>query len=564
MAFGQGGPVIDLRGSPTGLEGIGEGVAALVGALSTDPKDKIRAALIENPEMGRQAAQAWREWNSQRESTDRPGGFANMQLPTMPGNGLIPPEVMEEMSLMFPPTREEEVNRAMGKILTPEEEAAARARPTQVATAFGREVSPTEEAGAAATALRTGRTQAELGGRQAGRQLDVLGATERAGFTPEKEGELIAANATLEMATLQFKAAGLEMDQQGLDDFARMYANANPQDKQIMTAGLAGPRGALFGQALLNREGFDRSIALANHQARLANAKTPQEVLESQFELKTKIRGERDRLRKLLDEAPTDQVPGLIEDINDLADDLLRVDPSAVATIALGDPGWVGTDPERAKYGMKSYLQTLDGADKMEVNAHMFAQRGMDETSLRQLRQSYTDSTGAVNEIMLQATIERANQIKSGLDTQGRKTAAEQAWMAYMQDPNAVVRTQNQPEKTSDALATKLSQAIASGASPLEIANLTAEVQKQRQFEFILQRPGVQSDTRITTQTPSGPTPQARPSPKTTSSTPPPAPAVTQQEVDSARVLIRGSATPEEDLTNAGFGPDEIKIILGR
>lgn len=497
VGYGGGGNVIDLRGQPTGLEGLTQGLAQLVGALSQDPNDKIRAALMADPQMGRQAAVAYREWSEQVKQL--PGealnklGDANAMSPGLPnpGGGLIPIEVMAEMSALFPSTREEDVERAMRGLVTPQEEAAARARPIKVESARQGQMTADEEAGIQTTIQRSEGTQAALGGAQAQRGLDTLGAMTRAGFTPEMEGELVAGDAFLKAAQQKLDAAGIIIDQQGMDDFARMYATASPQDRQLLTLGISGPRGSHLAQRLLSDDNYSKQLQLT----RLQNAKTPEEVMLERFEFVTAIRKERDRLIERLEEAPEDQIPGLIEDVNSLADDLLRVDPGLVAQIAIGNPGLIGTTPESAKYGIKTYLQTLDGADKLEVNAQILARQGLSQSEVTKVRDALKDpSTGVVNEIMFAAIMERANQIRTAKQDENNKVIIQSL---FAMNSEEATRAMLSGGRTSQALAQQLDTAIAQGQSPTTIANLLRETQNQRQFEFYLQPPRADNTTSV-------------------------------------------------------------------
>jgi hypothetical protein len=495
--FGGGGPVIDLRGQPTGMEELGRGLAQLVGALSQDPNDKIRAALMADPEMGRQAAVAYREWAENVKQL--PGdalnrlGNANATAPGLPnpGGGLIPIEVMAEMSSLFPATREEDVGRALRGIVTPQEEAAARARPIQVEAARGRAMTPEEEADVQNRQIRTTGSVATLEGRKAERELDVTGALERAGFTPEAEADLRGAQIALSALQTQLDTAGVMIDQQGMEDFAQLYATASPRDRQLLTLGISGPRGAHLAQRLLSDDNYNKQLELT----RLQSAKTPEEAALARFEFVTAIRKERDRLIERIEEAPQDQVPGLIEDINSLADDLLRVDPGLVAQIAVGDPGLIGSTPESAKFGIKTYLQTLDGADKLEINAQILARQGLSQSEVTKVRDALKDpSTGVVNEIMFAAIMERANQIRTNAQDENNKVI-NQSLLALISDQTTRQLLTN--GQTSSQLATALDTAIAEGKSPTVIANLLRETQAQRQFEFFLQPPRSDNTTSV-------------------------------------------------------------------
>ena len=50
--------IVDLRGSPTGLAELGEGLASLIAALKHDPDDELREMFLERPELMVPIAQA--------------------------------------------------------------------------------------------------------------------------------------------------------------------------------------------------------------------------------------------------------------------------------------------------------------------------------------------------------------------------------------------------------------------------------------------------------------------------------------------------------------------------
>ena len=124
------GEVIDLRGSPTGLEGLGQGLAQLIGAVTRDPEDELRQSLLENIPLSKELARSGHRFARGVQTGEVPvdprlgdAGVPTeeLALPPVPGLGLIPPGIMAELMTMFPEEREERVAAATEGILTPGE-----------------------------------------------------------------------------------------------------------------------------------------------------------------------------------------------------------------------------------------------------------------------------------------------------------------------------------------------------------------------------------------------------------------------------------------------------------
>ncbi len=396
------GEVIDLRGSPTGLEGLGEGLAALIGALKKDPNDELRAALLENPALANQVAMAARRRSRDIQSGELPvdprvgdAGVPTeeLDLPPATGFGLFPPEIINELLIAFPATRAEEVETAKGELLTPEAEAKL-------------EVGELEARGAQAALIKT----------ETERDKAVIEAATAAGMTPE-------AIANLQVVQFNIQAAGAELDLEGIKEFGRIYDGASPEDKAIITAGLVGSRGQAFAQALLQRERFNQEESAARLRATLTGAKDPEEMAEARFLFKNDVRGERDRIVDRInaiadDKDRRDELPGLIEDMRDLAITMMRVDPSVAVQTANEIRGIIRRHKiVGAEFSISDITETK--ADEVEVWARVLADEGMSADAMQHMNTDLASQSpdGRANPRLMLAITERANQIIEGKQT---------------------------------------------------------------------------------------------------------------------------------------------------
>ena len=409
--------VIDLRGSPTGLEDLGEGLAQLFAALKKDPNDELRKKLLDNPALAKQLARAGRERGRGLQSGDisvdaeRLGKAdvptEELSLPVTAGLGIFPPEIINELMTAFPETREE----------------AAEVRGRAVDVAVAERLTIEEEADIFVEGRRAAGAASLRSNLQDTRRIATINAGNALGMTPE-------ALAQLEMVLFNVESTGARLDEQGIKDFAETYNNANPEDRAIIKAGLAGPRAQAFAQALLQRERLGIEASLAQLRANLASATTPEEVAETRFQFKNDIRQERDRIVDRINTAATDrdrrdELPGLIEDMRDLAITMLRVDPSAAAQTANEIRGIIRRNNiTGAEFSITDI--TDSAADEIEVAAQIFADEGMSEEAAFFLENDLKDpQTGRVNQRLMLAISERASQI-----IEGRQTEEELARLA--------------------------------------------------------------------------------------------------------------------------------------
>ena len=369
-------------------------------------------------------------------------------------------------------TRDLAVLRELGKILPPEELAKFQAE-----------------------AERAGGATSEATRREAQRRADTLRIAEEMGFDATDDAERAALEHAVALQELNVKSAGLEFDEMGMRNFIDVYASASPKERRIITTGLMGPRGALFGQFLLQEEAFNRESSLVRLRASLENAKTPAEILQAQFEYKTAIRKERDRIIDRIRESEDTERPALIEDMNDLANDMLRADPTTFAMIASGKEEIFGKDVGKVEFDVTDIVR--EQSDVIDVNARILAQEGINEESyniaVRKLRESLTDTaTGVVNDKVFLATLQLAegyrNEIQDLTAEDATQKALEDAWMAFMENPQAVNEARRAPK--SPQMEQELTEAIVgTNASPAQVADMVRRIQRMKSFEYYIVRP---------------------------------------------------------------------------
>ncbi len=390
------GGIIDLRGSPTGLEGLGEGLASLIGAITRDPNDELRRKLLDNPVLGRQVAMAARERGRNIQSGETPVdprvGDASvpteeLSLPPTAGLGIFPPEIINELMTMFPETREEKVAAEVAARLT-----------------------PGEEADIVVAGARAEGEASLLSNLQSERMIATINAADSLGATPE-------ALAQLQMLQLNIETTGARLDLEGITSFTSTYENASPQDKAIIEAGLSGPRAQVFAQALVQRERFDLESEAADLRAVIASAQSIEEIDEARVISKLRIRRRTDEVVDRINAAAADrnrkdELPGLIGEMRDLAIELLRVDPSLVVQTANEITGIIRRNNiTGAEFSITDI--TDSNADKVELAARMLAAENISDAAVAQMRGDLTDRAlgGRVNERLMLSIVERAIQI---------------------------------------------------------------------------------------------------------------------------------------------------------
>lgn len=328
-------------------------------------------------------------------------------------------------------------------------------------------VLPAEEvAKIQATALRAEGSKAKLEGETAERQLDVISIAESMGWTARDDAELAVLEGTSAILKAQIESMGLQLDEAGMRQFAEIYVNANPTERRIITTGLVGDRGALFGQYLLQQERIDLDLA----KSRLAASGDPMERLENELLLKIQLREERDRLIGELnsDDVSSDRRATLIADINSLAEDMIRVDPAMLATIARADLGTFG-GVKGAEFDLTSLVK--ENADQILINAHIVEQEGFSANAINQLREAYRDPrTGRVNERAVEAIVNLADKIHQ--DRINRVTFPPPAREQFTLEDGPALKAQ-------------LDTALRTGIPAPEISSLVQQIEKWERWNYI-------------------------------------------------------------------------------
>ncbi|KKL77626.1 hypothetical protein LCGC14_2033010 [marine sediment metagenome] len=441
--------VIDLRGSPTGLEDLGEGLAQLFAALTQDPNDELRRKLLDNPALAKQLARAGRE----RGRGIRSGGIpvdprvgdagvptGDLSLPPTVGLGIFPPEIINELMMAFPETREE----------------AAEVRGRAVDVAVAERLTPEEEAEFIVAGKKAAGTASLLSDLQSERMIATINAGNALGMTPE-------ALAQLEMVLFNVESTGARLDEQGIKDFAETYDVANEADRAIIEAGLAGPRAQAFAQVLIQRERVSADQAAANMRAKLASATTELEMAESVYEFKQNIRGERNDIIDRINEAAADrdrrdELPGLIADMRNLALDLMRIDSSMVVTTANEIQGLIRRhNITGVEFDITDAMES--NADKIEAWSQTLAGAGISESAVAHLSEEMKDLRGVTNQSLVLAIIERATEIQAGdrSSAEMERMAAEGA-RELMGDPARMTENGLRIERLEEELGVLLTE----------------------------------------------------------------------------------------------------------
>ena len=367
--------IIDLRGSPTGLAELGEGLAALIEALKHDPDDEFRQMLIDNPDLGRHLArtseQHGRDIQSGKTPVDPRVGDAsvvNIPLPTPPGMGMFSPTILAEARAMFPET---------------ELEIATRER---------------------------GVAEAKLATTQATRQSEIIQFATEAGLSTEAIGRL-------EMVRFDLEKAGVNLDKAGIERFGAIYDNSNEADKKLIDVSLTGPRAAGFMQALLQRERFDNERALASLRASIVDADTVEELREARFIFKKRITDARDDVIDRIHaieggEGDKNTLPALVDDLKDYAETMLLVDPArAVQTAGLIQGIIFRNKIKGVDFSMTDIVP--DASDQIELAAQMMLSADDPIAARAFLEDANKDRlTGIVNERMMNAILTRVDELK--------------------------------------------------------------------------------------------------------------------------------------------------------
>ena len=339
--------VIDLRGSPTGLEGLGAALAQLF----KDPNDRIRAYFLENEEAGAQIAEASRE---QSRRLQRGEGISAAQatalgdariptetlsLPALPGGGLVPPEILAELLERHPETPEmkrvREVGEGVRREVSLEEEIGletARVRaagiPSLRLVAENEAVSPQEWGEIFRGTLGADQAEAELREYQAKFGLNFERARADAGMTPTLLGEQAYKNFLLEGKRLEFTGQELEISQRHLDMYFEVFDSLSPNQQTTFAAGsMPGSQGLI--QALLMDMSYDNQAAVSS----IANARSTEEVLMERAEHRIRLQNAMDEDIVKLNAAVEGENQGRIEELASRlitnTRDLMAIDPQA-------------------------------------------------------------------------------------------------------------------------------------------------------------------------------------------------------------------------------------------
>ncbi len=303
------GEVIDLRGSPTGLEGLGEGLAALIGALMKDPDDAMRKALFENPTLRQNIATAERERrrNIQTGKTpidprigDASVPTEDIRLPVRPSG--ISPELMEEILTMSPPSAQERLRELAGG---------------------GSELEQAQ-----LDVILAQGSEARLTRHISERNLRVEKLAEEGGLDDD------ARSASLILGQVLLKQSQ-EMTKEMMEEVQKAFDSSTEHERLIIAATFVNPT---LAQLYMQRERFDRETNLTRLRASLSTD-SPDVVEQNRWIHIQKMRQERDRIRVLINEVEgdkdrRDEIPGLVNDMQILARDMMRVDPSMGVTTA--------------------------------------------------------------------------------------------------------------------------------------------------------------------------------------------------------------------------------------
>lgn len=486
--------VIDLRGSRTGLEGLGEALSNLL----RDPNDRIREFFLANPDIGKQMATNIEA--SQRRTTPESLAaqglgkadveFTEAQLGGFLDEDVLPLEIQKELLQTFAETPEEVRTREVGEagrgMVTAEQQARVATQPTRRALRAEEALPLMEEAEIAAEIQRTAGVEAEARAGEAQRTIDIRRIMDEGGFGAEAE----AATMILEQ---QYRRAGLELGVEGMGEFAQLYEGASPSDRRIMTASLAGPQGALIGQKWLSDARYDREVELAELRGSF-NTQDPLEIRKKVVDLKISIRKERDRIVDRIneiadDKGRRDELVGLIDDMRDLGVELMRVDPTLAVQTADEIRGIIRRHKVTGvEFGLKDFTET--NAGDLEAGAQMLASFDMDPARVTQLRNSLVHpGTGVVNEPFFLAILERANMIMAGEDMEG--DAAE---LIAAMGPMGAGDEERSAARVQEALLEFNAAASSGELGPNALAAMEQKVTFMRFVHFLRSSGGVSSD----------------------------------------------------------------------
>jgi len=410
------GQVIDLRGSDTGLEGLGQVLGMMLGKKLQSEEDKQRQELEENPELkelfarqGRTIVAEMEKMGSVGEAPSLAGlesgeGFTGGTpstgkvdpqkaiRPTLPSGRRLTPGLMEELMQTYPESPEEAFNR----LYTPEDRAKAQK-----------------------TKDRLGSLQLE------GAEFDAdLRRDWEARYPKSERLDAMMEDVRYNRRTMEFKLDEMDAseEQRALVKENREFFESevfptlsDAEQKEYRTA--LAPGGGALTNMWSQQRAFDQQDRLANMRAILAQG-TPEEAVMARFGNLTLVNKEItrvvDQLIEAVDSKQNKLIPGYINQLQRLGETLHTLDPLAVIPVADRVNGILRKGNIRdIEFRTASVIDT--NAAQIESVAAQFSRSEMGAADMEQLQQAIAAVfppelvNGAFN-----LAVARATELKSG------------------------------------------------------------------------------------------------------------------------------------------------------
>lgn len=465
--------VIDLRDrGELGQVGaqIGQALGGLVGQL--DPDNPLRKVLFRasDQERAERAIPQQERVQAIIEIHDRDRAQVQTDLKKLTDEL----DYLTELSTILPPAEQARNAARLQELQMTQAELEGMLTNREIDTleSLSRELPPEEAGEIQAMVERMRGVTAQAEGELAQEQIDVRAALRETGWGPREQAAIIAAQGRLE-------AQGIEITAERLNNMQRAMGDMTELERELFAVDPS-----FFAQHLLQEQRFTHDELMQQNAMLLQGARDPQEALKAQFLLKTQIRERNqaltDRMNEISeDRGRRDELPGLMEEMMDNAQTLLRVDPSAAAQTVravrgLANQLGLSDVPKAVEFSVTDITESRAEIVGLAA-AQLREMGGASLENIEKLREGLKDPrTGFVNERLLLAIVEESEQGVEITD-ETREAAATEA-IVTRGDGKASARRQQEIAELEESYA----NGLVGGMSMAELSAIRSELQHKK------------------------------------------------------------------------------------